>query len=534
MPIEAAEQPDERFAKELQAQLEARADVATYEDAAPNFGHPVVPHIVSFSGLSSAMSRTYMQPDLALQANLDNARYMENDLGIWSALEQRQRLMSLLPWHLEPEDPKSHEQKELCDTLTKLLNRIRRFTAMRHWLQDAIWRGRSAVTFEWRRTRIGGREYTLPLPGEGEESIGWTPVNGDKLIFRYDVRDTTAEQFPVRGLNGEVLGGVGFRCNRTMMNDAARPYILPTNQGDGYFPPPWARSLFMIHKHDIRDAMFFNSLEAGSIHGVGIRSRIYAEWLQKQELTALMMEYAERSALGIEIWEYPLGNAKAEAAVAAHAMNRRGGSQNVILFPKPQGEDAGLFDVRHVEPGLAGLQAIQSLLTEYFGRRCKLYILGQTLSSEAEATGLGSGLADLHLDTLMNIVEYDANNHEETITHELLKWLIRYNFPAASDIHVQFRIDTKTPDAQKRMEGYMQAYQMGARIKESDVLNLIGAAVPTESDVILQQQAQQPPDASPDPSHPAVAIPPNSDLSSRSKLHQHIAAKVHQAVNPAA
>lgn len=479
--------PDTRFADELTRQMEAHSDPTLQAGGLPHGGAPAIPHIVSFSSLIGGVARTYQPADQAIRDSLDNARFMENDLGIWSALEQRMRLMALLPWHLEPEDPKDHNQLDLCNKLTMLLNRIPRFTAMRYSLQDALWRGKSAVQFKWRKQRCGGREYILPSKALDEEDWGWLPINGDKLVFKYDTENTTDEGFPQYGQGGEVLGPVGVLANIAQCGESMRPYMMPTQQGFAYFPPPWARSLLCIHKHEIKDSSFHNAMDSGAIHGIGIRSKLYWTWFQQQELTALMMSFAQRSALGLEIWEYPLGNKEAELAVSRHAMNRSSSADNVILFPKPQGGDGSLFDVRHVEPGLGGLQAIQGLLEGYFGKRMLIHILGQELSTQAGSTGLGSGLADLHLDTLMAIVAYDAINHEETMTHELLRWLILYNFPSAADVHVRFVIDTKTNDSEKIMGGYMQAYQMGLAIDAADVRKLIGGSMPTKSSVILQQ-----------------------------------------------
>lgn len=465
-----------------------RIDPAAAYNGPPNAGEPIVPHIVSFAGMTGALARVYMQADEAVRHSLENARFMRNDVGIMECIEARQRLTSLLGWHLEPEDESSQDQKELCSELTKIIGRIRRFTEMRRCLMEAIWFGRYGVQHQWRRVRMGNRTITMPSQASGAESPGWMPIHGDKLVFRAPDSD-----YPIRNDDGEQFGSVGVRVNVAAVTESMKPYLYPTNQGMVYFLPPWQRPLMTIHRHAVEDAAFEDPLGSGAINGVGIRSRIYWEWFQKQECLGFLLEYLERCAFGIEIWEYPLGNKEAETACSRAAMNRSGPNRNVILFPKPQGEDAPLFDVRHVEPGMAGAAALQELLEKYFGHRIKRYILGQTLSSEADATGLGSGVADIHMDTLSQIVEYDAGNLEETLTYELVQPLIRFNFPRAIGTHIQFRIDTKTPDARDKMDAFQAAYQMGARLKESDVLATIGAAVPTGDDVVLQQRQQSGP-----------------------------------------
>lgn len=508
----------QRLQKAIRTEAARRTDPAMLVSGAPNFGQEAVPHVTSFVGLVGTLSKVYRAADEALNHSLDNARFMRNDVGIMESLEQRMRLTSQLNWHLEPEDGKSHEQKELAASVTKLLGRMRRFAEFRRVLLEALWYGKYAVQMRWDRQRVGDREFIIPTAPPTQESYGWSPINGDKLVFRW-----ADETDRVYADNGEELGPVGIRVNIARVPERMRGYVRPTDRGSAYFPPLWQRGLFCIHKHQIEDAAYEDPLNAASIHGVGIRSRIYWEWFQKQQMLAFLLEMLERSAGGIEIWEYPAGNKDAENKCKAAALNRGGPNKNVILFPKPQDETASLFDVRHVFWDTSGATVIKELLETYFGHRIKRYVLGQTLSSEADATGLGSGVADIHMDTLMQIVRYDATNLEETLTYEFIRNLIDYNFPHARGIHLKFVLETDTPHAEDLIKGFETAWQMGARVKEADVLDLIGAAVPTENDRILPNPnqgapggmdgggmggaagpGQAPQDASPTPRHDVV------------------------------
>jgi phage gp29-like protein len=117
----------------------------------------------------------------------------------------------------------------------------------------------------------------------------------------------------------------------------------------------------------------------------------------------------------------------------------------------------------------------------------KRYILGQILSSESDATGLGSGVADLHLDTLLQIIRYDATNLEETITHELVRRIKDWNWPSARGVDVRFRIDTESPDVEAKLEAWARAYEMGCKLRARDVMDLVGASMPDpDEDDILQ------------------------------------------------
>ncbi len=144
------------------------------------------------------------------------------------------------------------------------------------------------------------------------------------------------------------------------------------------------------------------------------------------------------------------------------------------------------------EPGMAGIEQLKDLLVTFFGHRIKRYILGQVLSSEAEATGLGSGVAELHLDTFLQIIRYDARNLEETITDELIEPLKLWNFPAAKGVRLRFKIDTESPNIEEKLSAFKSAWEMGARLKERDVMDMVGAESPGPEDRALQNpQAQQ-------------------------------------------
>ena len=139
-----------------------------------------------------------------------------------------------------------------------------------------------------------------------------------------------------------------------------------------------------------------------------------------------------------------------------------------------------------IEPGLGGVSTTIDIIRTYFGHKIKRYILGQTLSSESEGGGLGgSGVADAHLATFADIVEYDAKNLEETITTDFLRVLQQANFPKMWRMQPKFRIDTESPDVKGKMAAYKQAYEMGLGIKASEVYDTIGASRPDMDDEVL-------------------------------------------------
>lgn len=437
----------------------------------PNYGKPVLPHVMTMQGMVSTISKAYRMDDEALRNSLENARFMELDVGLRECLEARWRSMALLNWHLEAEDTSSNEQREFCEHLTKVIKKCPRFMQVRESLAKATYYGRYGTAFTYGWERIGSSLSLCP--------VKWRPIHGDKLVFRLDDGEQDAEQVGIR---------VGYTENDKIGGYAA---IETTDRGRCYFLPPNMRRLIAVHKHQIEDAAYEDIQAAGHIHGVGIRSRIYWEWVQKQETLRWLMEYLERSAFGMDLWFYPEGNDAQKEAMMQAARDRISNFRNQVFIPVPADGTSNQYGLQHVETGMAGMSALQELVEKYFGHRMKRLILGQTLTSESEGGGLGSdGIARVHLGTFKDIIRYDATNLEETLTTDLVR-VLQSRYRHAQGFSVRFVIETETVDVEERLDKMQKAWQMGARLSETEVLESIDCTVPGPEDRVLQSPQQQ-------------------------------------------
>ncbi len=454
---------------------------------APNNGAFPLAHISTFQAVITTAARTYRESDEAVRASLDNARNMRNDCGVMECLEARQRCTALLNWHVEPEDDQIQSQRDLASDMTRIIKEIPRFTEYKRCLQEAIWYGKAGIQNRLGWQNIAGKYRVLPSPRHSMDN-GWLPIHGDKLVFRFD--DGNLEEGQFEGQMG-IRVGIGNWAKGALIKN--RWKVEATERGLAYFLSESEQRLCVVHKHMIEDSAFEDVMSANNLHGVGIRSRIYWEWFQKQACRGFLMEYLERSAGGIELWSFPAGNDQAKEEVKIAATTRVGNQRNVTLVPIPAGDEGHQYGVQIIEPGMAGIDCLKDLLEKYFGHRIKRYILGQTLTSEADATGLGSGVADLHLGTFLEIIRYDATNLEETITRQLLRPLQQWNFPKSRHIRLKFVIDTQSEDSKEKMEAYRQAWEMGAGIKEKDVMQTIGSAMAGPTDAVLRKSAETSP-----------------------------------------
>jgi len=456
----------------LNEQVKDRA--AGIAGAPPNFSEGVIPHIWTMQGHVSSHAKVYQSADEALKHSRENARYMRNECGIMECLEARQRGTALLKWHLSPEDEKDAAQRNVCNELTQIIKRIPNFLEYRRNLLEALWYGRAAVSQMYSNVKINGSWR--------KAITRWEPRHGDKLVFRYDDGSRRFEP-------GQVGLLVSSAANKHIPDKEvfgqSRPKIEVTHDGLAYFFDKHQRPLLAVHKHIIEDGDYRDPYGADSINGVGIRSRIYWSWFQMQECMAWLMEYLERSAFGIEIWNYPFGNAEAEIATRKAAEERIGGGRSIVLVPVPKGENADLYGTKRIEPGMDGVSELKEIIGGHFGHKIKRYILGQTLTSEVGSTGMGSAVAEAHIATYQDIIRYDAQKLQETLTNELVRPLLWMNFPNQRDLNIRFVIDTEAAHVDSKLAGLKAAYDMGLKLKGEDIYGLIGATMPEASDVTV-------------------------------------------------
>jgi hypothetical protein len=450
-------------------------DPALGTGAPQNFGQDVIPHIHTASGKYGIASHAYLNQDEATQHSKQNAERMRKDCGIMESVEARQRAVALLPWHIEPEDKRDSNQVALAAEMTAILEETPRFTEYRRVCQEAIWYGRYGIANSFGADTVRGRWRTVVSR--------WEPRHGDKLVFRFDDGDKK-----------QLADQVGIRVSTSFRRSAdfdSRRKIQATEVGLVYWLDQWERRTMVVHKHMVEDGPWEDPRSLGRIHGVGIRDRIYWTWYCMVECLQRVVEFLDRAAFGIEVWPYPQGNDTAKKKTEEAATKAMGGGRSVILVPLPPGENMDMFMPQIIEPGLSGVDSTIRIIKEYFGHQIKRYIIGQTLTSEADATGLGSGVADAHLATLADILTYDARNQEETLTQDLLRPLQAWNF-RNERAKLKFKIDTESDNAKEKMEAISKAFGMGLKVKSDDIYQIIAMSKPDADDEVLSmQQIQQ-------------------------------------------
>lgn len=358
----------------LDMEATQRGATGIWPGAPANFGQDVVHHIDTIAGQAGLAGMAYMNADEAMQHDPRNSERMRADCGIMECLEARYRASALCKWHIEPSNAKSMEQKQLADSMTEIVKATPDFVGMRIWLNEALYFGRSGIALKFGSEELDGYRRTL--------TSHWEPRHGDKFAFRMD---DGSGRYDSREVGIRVAVATSQRLNHKQ--------IKRTAEGMVYWFTPRERETFILHKHLREDGPFDDTYAAGRIHGVGIRSRIYWTWYAMVECMQRALEYLDRSAFGVQLWRYPGNSAKAKAETERAAKQVISGGRSIILVPTFTGDQADSYGVEHIEPGLAGVDRLLQVIRDMFAIKIKRYILGQTLTSETDATGMGSGVA---------------------------------------------------------------------------------------------------------------------------------------------
>lgn len=451
--------------------------------APPLFGQEMIPHFMTSTGYIGSAARAYPIEDEATRNSVENAERMRTETGIMEPLEARMRASALLKWHLVPENEKSPKQVKLAQMLTRCLERTPYFTEYRRCLMDALWFGKYANVNTFGTEQVGGRYRTV--------ITDWSPRHGDKLMFRYS--DGT---YKYKAGQLGIRVHAGFFANMPLrfaeMSDAQRRLKVESTQyGLVYWFDDYERETMVVHRHMVEDGPWHEPRMMGRVMGVGIRDRIYWTWYAMQALLQDLLTFVNRAALGVRLWRYPSGNPHWKDAVENAAKNAIANGVADILFPVEPNEYASMYGVEQIEPGISGAQMIRELIEGFFLKKIKKYILGQLLTTEAESTGMGGGVAAAHIQTFSDIVRYDAQNLQETLTRQLLRKLQKENARDSMGVLIRLVLDTDEPDVQKRLAAIQAAYQMDVPIKVEDVYMLTGLSIPEPGDEVVTVSTQQ-------------------------------------------
>ncbi len=407
----------------------------------PNNGTYPVPQYLTFSGLVNQVTRTFRYTtDEALRESPSNARAMRRDPVLMDALRSRQIPTCQLSHHLEPQDDTDPQQLYASANVTQIIKEIPHFQWMKMQLLEATWYGRYG-------------NQMLIRPDYSRKFKRWVvsdhrPMNGDKIMFKWS-------------------GDAGVLVHPMFDGD-----IQVTDRGLCHFFTPVERQTVIIHHFEPEDVDFFDYEMAGAVQGVGVRSRLYYFWYLKSRMLQYLLDYMQRTALGIGVFYFEAGNPESFAEMSAAAQNQVGSLR--LLLPRNKDGTGPGYD--HFEPSNNGARLFIEFFTNYFDMIMRQFILGQSLTTQAGSTGLGSGVAEAHEATREMLMSYDATALGETLSEDLVKVLYRWNHPGVPP--AKFIFDIEKPNVSEYVAAAQGLYEMGISVDADDLRSVAGLPKP--------------------------------------------------------
>lgn len=440
-----------------------------------------LPHVITFGSIMSSAWKTYYPEkwDEALRNDRAYAMYMRNDAETMALLKERKFGTASLKWHIEVDNEKDPAQKAIKEGLTAVAKRVPHFQKLHMYMLETIWYGRYGSQLDWQTLACEMNLPDLLDPTKRTKRKAFPfrhqPINGDKIRFLWDGTPCI-----------KVHSAWGSQIPKSALVKATDGWAVALKG-------TWRRN-FIIHAHELEDADYWAGEAVDSIHGVGVRSTIHwLHWL-KSEWLANVADWCERTGLGVRVWYYQGGNPKSEEAVK-RAAEQQSDKTNLLVPRFPNQGGRNLEGVEYVDTNTGGAQLLLEL-QKHIGEVIERYIVGQSLSSGTEGSGLGgSGVASLHSATKQKIIAFDANNLAETYTEDVFRPLARWMYPDVpeiADIPIAFVFDVDDQDPDKKLDAIGKAVSFGMQVKESDVQGLLGLEAPQEGDKVLGGGGGQP------------------------------------------
>lgn len=438
----------------------------------------LIPPARNFSMIVNSATRVYSyRYDEAMRDNFVAARAMKRDAFLLGLFEERVEPTVNREFTLEVEDDRDPEQQHVRDGLTRIIRNIGDFDAMKRALMEGVWYGRAGAAWAFAK-----QEEVDNLWGIGK----WDSVHGDSVQFSFDGHPCImmdAQTAAWYSSHGAKYGPPGIGD------------LVPTDRGGTALQlhRSYWRERYAIHQHLLQKADYFEGEMAGSVQGLGLRGQVYWQYVVRTDALTWMLAYMQAvGQMDLLVFNYPAGNYAAQQQQELNAQRIIG--KAAIACPRSPTQNWPA--VEQIPMNSAGLAALQTLVADYFDRHIERLFVGQSMSAGADkGTGLGgTGRAEFSKATKDELLVFDANRLDQTLTRDLIKPLKKYNFPWAK-FPVRFKSVLPDLKAQEKVMSGKVLISVGVPIKADELREAAGYSRPEPGDDVIGAPQMGPPGA---------------------------------------
>lgn len=197
----------------------------------------------------------------------------------------------------------------------------------------------------------------------------------------------------------------------TFLTDGSLRLLTRENMIEGEELPP---RKFIVHRRGAED---------DSPYGTGVGGMLFWPVFFKRNGITFWLTFADKFGSPTALGRYPTGSDAGEQNKLLAALQAISQDAGIIV---PQG-----MEVELLEAARSGSVDTYEKLVRYMDEQVSKAVLGETMSTTAAATGLGSNQADVQNDVRLEVAMDDADELDETINDTLVKWIVEFNMPGA-------------------------------------------------------------------------------------------------------
>jgi len=408
------------------------------------------------------MQRTYFasvakmlrNPSLAYRKDRQLMKQMRNDPDCMGPLTQLQVSIAGLEWQIKPFDSRDPMQEEIAERTQEIFARIPRFADMVRHLLDAVWYGSSATNVIYARRPDG------------------SVVVGDWLPFHPDTITVNLDGEPAIRVGPRYYSDMDGTGGETQQGFDSRVHVLT----------PIERRAVVWHRYMVQGPDFDDPYETAYAYlGKGVRDTVWWYWNLKQAVLQNWATYAERYAQGIRVGYYPMAQKGGKEEMEEILRNLVGDVSAVVPRSTPGQKD---YEIEIKEPGAARAQVFADLC-EWLAKNIKELIVGQSATSEAVSSGIGSNVASQHQKTFTRQMKFVADGLGETITQQLVREIVDMNF-GPQENYPRFEFAVESPEMEKKLEAIrIFVNELGGTVSEAETRKMLGLAIPDVDEPVL-------------------------------------------------
>lgn len=228
------------------------------------------------------------------------------------------------------------------------------------------------------------------LVGYAVSEVMWEVVDGLVLPARVVARDPRRFVF---GIEGELR------------------LRTPSNMVDGEAMP---ERKFIVHRRGADD---------DSPYGTGVGGMLFWPVFFKRNTITFWLTFADKFGNPTPIGRYPNGDDGTLRTKLLAAMQAISQETGIAI---PEGTVIELLEAQRT-----GSVDTYDRLVRYMDEQMSKAVLGETMSTTAAPTGLGSNQASVQNEVRLEVAQDDADELDETINDTLVKWIVEFNMPGA-------------------------------------------------------------------------------------------------------